>query len=115
MIFIRCHLGIILCSTEGVTVDGSKTAPNATRWIFDVEQPCKTATFELALLDHRTKKPKPFGLPAPHITPLNELAAEARIFCHSEKLRITSMPLDEEGTGTLLYRVTVDAPHSLMR
>ena len=116
---ILCILGRIDCKTEGVTVDDKTAIGNSSRWIFDVEAEAKTQSFEFILLDYRSKKPKPQGLMSLNVMQLNEAAARALIFAPMpDKILLTLMvprAVDPPITGPILFRVTVDGLHTLMR
>ncbi len=109
-----------------MVIDEEEVQGNSTRWIFDVEHkevPNTGAavhpildrpvvvTYDIRLLDFRHKKPRPNAMLSPHVTPLNEAACASRIFFPDPDLLRICVHL----RGGPLYRVTVDALHSLNR
>lgn len=146
---IQCLLGQVSCVAkrttregteldEEVVVDISKAKANSTRWIFDITQgqtgpsgllnSVKLFTYQLTLLDFKTRKAKVTEAPNPHFTPLNEAAAHAAILAHPEQLQIRVVPAPSSHPDLLTqvsevlkpqpditFRVTVDVYHSLHR
>ena len=96
-------------------MDTSNAGPNSNRWIFDVEHDAQAVqAFDLQLLDHRTETPKNSGYVSHSITPLNALAAAARLCIPQPDLPVLRVELDAV-EGPVKYRIAIDVAHSLMR
>jgi hypothetical protein len=112
---VTCLLGKISSPSNGVEVDVSKAAPNSTRWIFDVAQDTSTQqALDFQLLDNRSGKPKKSGFVSLDFTPRNAEATQARL--HAPHINNSSFTIQADNIEkTILYRVTINAIHSLER
>lgn len=96
-------------------VDVSKTAPNSTRWILDVEHDTSAQqAFDFQLLDNRSKKAKHSALISLDFTPRDAEAAKAHL--HAPNLDAPTLTVQADNSGKIIrYRVTANAIHSSVR
>jgi hypothetical protein len=113
---LNCILGRVSSPTPDVTVAG-KPAGNSSKWIFDVvHEGSNPITFEVRLLEYRSGHPRPASVFSPSAVPLNADAARAFIyFPDPDKLTVVCEPRSQASAGSVRFRVTVDALHTLMR
>jgi hypothetical protein len=71
-------------------------------------------SFDIQLLDFRHKKPRPNAMLSPHVTPLNAEACLSLIYFPDPDL-LKICVVAKNTVASPLYRVTVDALHSLNR
>jgi len=113
---IVCCLGRIK-TPENVPGSQAKGDRNASRWVLDFEVDQTSTTVNLELVDWLSGKALPPCLLVPSVAPLNATAARSAIhfpLLDGPKLTVV-VELPEDSKEPALFRVLLDAPHTLMR
>lgn len=119
---ITCLLGRIRHLNEGLPAV-EKGEKNSRRWVIDFEVD-QTSMLNFQLADWLSGKPLPKGLLVATVTPQNGTAARSAIYfppLADSPYFTVAVELPEqrrpegEGHEPALFRVLLDAPHTLMR
>lgn len=94
----------------------TKGEQNSRRWVLDFEAD-QTTMFNLGLVDWRSGKLCPKGMLVASMTPQNAVAARSAVFFPvlEGPYFTVAVELPAQSDGPALFRVTVDAPHTLLR